>query len=308
MGKIAFIFPGQGAQYAGMGKDFYENSSAAKEMFDLAAEVTGLDIPALCFTENEQLNITEYTQIAMLATEVAILAEVKANHIHADICAGLSLGEYAALIAAEVLTPAEGFRIIRKRGIFMQKAVPSGGAMSAVIGMDGDVIAKICEQTKGMVSVANYNCPGQIVITGEEAAVVTAAEGLKQAGARRIIPLNVSGPFHSKMLLAAGDQLAEVLENAEIGDIKIPYITNVTADYVTDKEQVKGLLAQQISESVRWQQSIERMLADGVDTFVEIGPGKTLNGFLKKINREAVGVSIATIEDLKAVREGGKLC
>lgn len=303
MQKIAFVFPGQGAQYIGMGKDFYEQSKEAKEVFAIASEVTGLDIPALCFEENEQLNITEYTQVAMLAVEAAILAAVKAEGIESEVNAGLSLGEYAALIASGVLTQEEAFRIVRKRGIFMQEAVPTGGAMAAVIGMEGDQIAKICEATDGIVSVANYNCPGQIVITGEEKAVQAAGEALKEAGARRILPLKVSGPFHSDMLLEAGEKLGEVLNASTVNEIEVPYITNVTADYVQDKEAVRGLLKKQISMSVKWQQSVERMIEDGVDTFIEIGPGKTLSGFLKKINKEATGINIATMDDLKKAVE-----
>lgn len=302
MRKIAFTFPGQGAQYIGMGKDFYAQSQTAKAVFDKASEVTGVDIPALCFEENDQLNITEYTQIGMLAAETAILAEVKVQGLISDVNAGLSLGEYGALIASEVLTAEDAFRIVRKRGIFMQEAVPSGGAMAAVIGMDGAKIAEICSSVSGIVSVANYNCPGQIVITGEEKAVAKAGAVLKEAGARRIIPLNVSGPFHSAMLSEAGEKLGAVLETAKLGMIQTPYLTNVTADYVTDEKDVKELLKKQIYSPVKWQQSVERMLADGVDTFIEIGPGKTLNGFLRKISREAVGINIEKIEDVaKAV-------
>lgn len=298
MRKIAFVFPGQGAQYIGMGQDFYEQSAASREVFDLAAQVTGIDIPALCFEENENLNITEYTQIAMLATEAAILAAVRERGIRSQVNAGLSLGEYGALVASEVLSPEDAFRVVRRRGILMQEAVPTGGAMAAVIGMDGERIAEICSRTEGIVSVANYNCPGQIVITGEEGAVALASEAMKEAGARRIVSLNVSGPFHSQMLQEAGEELAKVLADIPIQEIQTPYITNVTADYVKDKKEVKGLLARQVSSSVKWQQSVERMLADGVDTFVEIGPGRTLSGFLRKIDRSAAGVQIEKFADL----------
>ena len=301
MSRIAFVFPGQGAQYIGMGREFYESSKSAKEVFELASEATGLDIPALCFEENDRLNVTEYTQAAMLACEAAILRAVQEAGIVPEVNAGLSLGEYGALIASGALTMEEAFRVVRKRGIFMQGAVPVGGAMAAVIGMDGEKIAGICEETDGMVTVANYNCPGQVVITGEEKAVDAAGAALKEAGARRVIPLNVSGPFHSPMLQKAGEQLGMVLEDVTVHDIAIPYVANVTAEYVTEKNQVKELLSRQVAASVCWQQSVENMLSQGVDTFLEIGPGKTLTGFLKKIDRNAFGLHIEKPEDLEEI-------
>ena len=301
MSKLAFVFPGQGAQYVGMGKDFYEKFSSCRDVYDMASKVTGLDIPKLCFEENTDINVTEYTQIAMLATEAAILRVLKENGIYSEVNAGLSLGEYGALIASEVMSEEDAFRVVRKRGILMQEAVPVGGAMCAVMGMDGDKIAEVCESVPGIVSVANYNCPGQIVITGEEKAVAEACDRLKEAGARRCIPLKVSGPFHSIMLKEAGEKLGEVLEQVNIKDIKIPYITNVTADYVTEAGVVKELLEQQVYSSVKWQQSVEKMIEDGVDTFIEIGPGKTLTGFLKKINRNVKGFYIEKVEDMEKV-------
>lgn len=299
MGKTAFMFPGQGAQYVGMGKDFYDAVPVSREVFDLAGKASGLDVAALCFEENEKINITEYTQIAMLATEVAILRAVEEKGIKADVTAGLSLGEYGALAASGVMNDEDVFRIIRKRGIYMQEAVPTGGAMTAVLGLDAEVIEKICAETEGIVSIANYNCPGQIVITGQEASVAEAAQKLSEAGAKRCVPLKVSGPFHSQMLSGAGEKLGEALKDVEIREIGIPYIANVTADYVTDKGQVKDLLTKQVSSSVRWQQTIERMIADGVDTFIEIGPGKTLSGFMRKISRNVKTFNIEKLEDLE---------
>lgn len=303
MGKTAFIFPGQGSQYIGMGKDFYETIPVCKEMFDLAGRASGLDVAALCFEENDKINITEYTQIAMLAVEVAMLKALEEKGIVPDVSGGLSLGEYGALVASGVMTPEDVFKIVRKRGLYMQEAVPTGGAMTAVLGLDTDVIEKVCEETPGMVSVANYNCPGQTVITGEEAAVNKVAEKLKEAGAKRCVPLKVSGPFHSPMLSGAGEKLGEALAEIEIHDIAVPYLANVTADYVTRKEDVKDLLVKQVSSSVRWQQSVERMLSDGVTTFIEIGPGKTLSGFMRKINRDVTVLNIEKIEDLEKVVE-----
>lgn len=301
MSKVAFVFPGQGAQYVGMGKDFYEQIPVSRKVYTIASEVTGLNLPGLCFKENEQIDITEYTQIAMLATEAAMLAALQEKGVKADVAAGLSLGEYGAILTAGAMSLEDVFRVVRQRGILMQKAVPTGGAMCAVLGMDGEKIAKICEETEGIVSVANYNCPGQIVITGEEGAVAAAAEKLKEAGARRCIPLKVSGPFHSEMLKGAGEKLAGVLVDVELKEFSMPYVTNVTADYVTNISEIKELLGRQVYSSVRWQQSVERMIADGVDTFIEIGPGRTLTGFLKKINKNVTGLHIEKVEELKEV-------
>ena len=297
MKKTAFIFPGQGAQYVGMGKEFYEQIPACKEVYELAAEATGLDVAALCFEENDKINITEYTQICMLATEAAILKALQEKGYTPAVTAGLSHGEYGALIAAGVLKPEDAFKVVRKRGIYMQEAVPTGGAMAAVLGLDAAAIEQACADTEGIVSIANYNCPGQIVITGEEQAVQAAGEACKAAGAKRVVPLNVSGPFHSAMLTDAGKKLGAELEQVEIQDFTIPYLANVTADYVTNKEDVKPLLEQQVSASVRWQQTVERMIADGVEEFVEIGPGKTLTGFMKKINRDVKVCNIDKMED-----------
>lgn len=232
-----------------------------------------------------------------------MLKAVEEKGIKPDVTAGLSLGEYGALAAGRIMSPEDVFKIVRKRGIYMQEAVPNGGAMVAVLGLETEVIEKVCDETPGMVSIANYNCPGQIVITGEEEAVQTAVEKLTQAGAKRCVPLKVSGPFHSSLLVGAGEKLAKELETVSINDIQIPYIANVTADYVTKKEDVKPLLEKQVSSSVRWQQTVEKMIMDGVDTFIEIGPGKTLSGFMRKINRDVKVLNIEKVEDLEKLRE-----
>ncbi|MEG0961529.1 MAG: ACP S-malonyltransferase [Lachnospiraceae bacterium] len=303
MNKIAFVFPGQGAQYKDMGKDFYEKFDRAKEVFAIANKVSGMNMEELIFQENENLHITKYTQVAMLTVELAILKVLQERGITSAVNAGLSLGEYGAIVASGGLSVHDALALVVKRGAYMQEAVPVGGAMTAIIGMETKVIEDICAQTKGMVSIANYNCPGQIAITGEQIAVDLAAGALKEAGARRCIPLKVSGPFHSQLLKPAGEQLGEVLKHVAIDKITTPYITNVTGNYVTDESEVKSFLERQISSPVRWQQSVERMVSDGVNVFIEIGPKKTLTGFLKKIAPQAKGISVETVEDLEKLAE-----
>ena len=306
MGKLAFVFPGQGAQYVGMGKEFYEQISVSRKVYTIASEVTGLNLPGLCFEKNEQIDITEYTQIAMLTTEAAILAALQEKGVKADVAAGLSLGEYGAILTAGAMSLEDVFRVVRQRGILMQEAVPTGGAMCAVLGMDGEKIAKICDETEGIVSVANYNCPGQIVITGDKEAVENAAPALKEAGAKRVIPLNVSGPFHSIYLKEAGEKLYQALSEVTLGELKIPYVTNVDASIVIDTTRTKELLKEQVYSSVLWEQSVRAMIADGVDVFVEIGPGKTLSGFMRKIDRNVKMFRIGTMEDIDKTVEAIK--
>lgn len=301
MGKTAFIFPGQGAQYVGMAKDFYDAVPVCRNVFETASAASGLDVERLCFTENDELNITEYTQTAMLAAEIAMLKALEEKGCTPDVTAGLSLGEYAALVTSGALTMEDAFYIVRRRGLYMQEAVPSGGAMVAVLGLDTNVIQEVLDTVPGQISIANYNCPGQIVITGEAGAAEIAIEKLQAAGARRCLKLNVSGPFHSPMLIDAGKKLERVLEQIRFHEIRIPYLTNVTADYVTDSKQIEELLVKQVSSSVKWQQTMERMIADGVETFVEIGPGRTLSGFMKKIDPTKKVLHLEKLEELDGV-------
>lgn len=306
MSKIAFIFPGQGAQKAGMGKDFYEQTETGKAVFDKASELLGFSMPELCFTENDRLDITEYTQAAMVTTSIAMMKVLEERTgIKPDVAAGLSLGEYCALVAAGVMSQADAITTVRQRGILMQEAVPVGvGAMAAVLALDASKIEEVLADIDG-VQIANYNCPGQIVISGVKEAVEEACGKLKEAGAKRTIMLNVSGPFHSSMLTGAGEKLKEVLDQVEVHTPVIPYVANVNAQYVTEASQVKPLLKEQVSSSVRWEQSVRTMLEDGVDTFIEIGPGKTLAGFLKKIEKDVKVINIDSLESVEALKESG---
>ena len=303
MSKIAFIYPGQGAQKAGMGKDFYENSPLARDIYDRASECLKLDMRALCFEENDLLDQTEYTQAAMVTTCLAMTAVLNEQGAEADVTAGLSLGEYCAIAEAGAMDLLDAIRLVRVRGQLMQHTAPTGeGAMAAVLGMDADQIDAVIEPIAN-VTVANYNCPGQIVITGGTAGIEQASKTLKEAGAKRVVSLNVSGPFHSPMLRSAGEKLGKELSAVQLGELKIPYVTNVTAEYVTDNSEIRELLTRQVYSPVRWEQSIRKMIAQDVDTFVEIGPGRTLTGFLRKIDRNVTVYQVNTWEDSKQIME-----
>ena len=286
MSKLAFIFPGQGAQKAGMGKDFYENSEAARSFFDQAQKILDFDLKEMCFGEHEELNLTEYTQPCMVSVCLAIVQELKKRGINPDITAGLSLGEYAAVAAADGMNELDAIKLVRRRGILMQSTVPAGeGAMAAVLGLDAKKIEEILESFEN-VWIANYNCPGQIVITGLTNEVQQASLALKEAGAKRVVELKVSGPFHSLLLKPAGEALLKA-----------------TAEIVTDSKKISTFFAKGIYSSVRWQQSIEIMLENGVDTFVEIGPGKTLAGFMRKIAPKATVYNVSSFEDAIALEK-----
>ena len=284
-----------------MGQSFYEADADARAVFDEASELLGYDMKALCFEENEKLNLTQYTQPAMVTTGIAIMKVVEKQGLLPDTAAGLSLGEYEALYAAGALSVTDAIRVVARRGELMEAAVPAGvGAMAAVLGAEASLIEETLSEIPE-VWIANYNCPGQIVISGKKEAVEAAAEALKARGIKRVFMLNVSGPFHSGLLREAGEALGKVLAETEIHPLRIPYYANVTGDIVEDAAKVRGLLTEQVYSSVRFEQSIRNMLSAGVDTFYELGPGKTLAGFVKKIDRDATVVNIETMEDLAKI-------
>lgn len=307
MRKLAFIFSGQGSQYTGMGKELYENYEVSKKVFDRANEILGYDLKTMCMTGNEHdLNKTENTQPAILTTSIAILEILKNKGINADITAGLSLGEYSALVYSGAIDFEDAVQLVRKRGKFMQEAVPEGkGTMAAIIGLDKKSVLEICEKAKtvGIVEVSNYNCPGQIVIGGEVDAVLKACEYAKNSGAKKAVQLKVSAPFHTSMLKPAAEELEKELKKVEIKEFDIPVISNVTAQYVSDKSEIKGLLTKQVMNPVLWEDSVRKMINDGVDIFIEIGPGKTLRSFVRKIDKNVTALNVEDIKTLNKTLE-----
>ena len=299
--KIGFLFAGQGSQHPGMGKDFYEQYDAARRLYDSI----DIDIPVkeLCFNgTQEQLNDTAVAQPCILATSSAIAAVLSEKGIHADVAAGLSLGEYSALAYAGVFTPQEGAKLVRQRGKIMAAALPEGtSGMAAVLNTEESVIAEVCAEVKeiGVCEIANYNCPGQIVISGQKEAVAAASEKLKARGARRVIPLQVSGAFHTSLLNEASVQLREVLDTYAFGEEQIPVINNVSGKVET--RDLREVLQEQICHSVHFTQSLQAMIDMGVELFIEIGPGHALSGFVRKTTKEVPVYHIDTTEDLEKV-------
>ena len=306
--KIAFIFSGQGSQYVGMGKELYNNIPTCKKVYDIANEVLNFNLKELIFNGNkEDLDITENTQPAILTTSIAILKAIEEKGIKPDIVAGLSLGEYSALVASKSLDFKTAVSLVKKRGRFMQEAVPKGiGSMIAVIGLDESKIKKALEiaSENGVIEIANYNTYNHIVVGGECSAVELASDLLKSYGARRVIPLKVSGPFHTSLLNEASNKLKSELKDIEFHNPETKIITNLTADFIKDKTEIKDLLINQVKSPVRWTETIEKMIDEGVDVFIEIGPLKTLSSFVREISKEKkANVKIFNVEDLKSLNK-----
>lgn len=309
MGKTAFVFSGQGAQYIGMAKDVYENFSSSREFFEKASRALGYSIENLIFNgTEEELKITENTQPAILTASMALAAPLIDNKIMPDITAGLSIGEYTALVFSGAIDFPDCIELVRKRGRYMQEAVPVGeGTMAAVIGLDNSIVLEICEKAQdcGIVEAANFNCPGQVVVAGEVKAVEEAVRLAQEAGAKRAVLLNVSGPFHCSMLEPAAKKLALALETVEIKDPLIPVLSNVTARYHI-KDKIKEMLVSQVMSSVRWEDSIRFMISEGVSEIVEIGPGKVLTGFIKRIDKTIKTYNIENLDSLNSFIGGRK--
>ena len=308
MSRIAFVFPGQGAQYVGMAKDIADTHSEAMEVFDIASNRLGYDIADLVFNgPEEKLKITKYTQPAILTASWAVYKALEKYGFNPDVTAGLSLGEFTAHVLAGSLDFSDAVALVEKRGIFMQEAVPEGvGGMTAVLGLDEETVEGVCREASdiGYVACANYNCPGQIVISGELPALEKAGEILSEKGAKRVIPLKVSAPFHCNLLKGAGDKLKAELENVEIGEMKIPVYANVTGKEIAAVSDIKGLLVDQVSNTVKWTNVIRNMIDSGIDTFIEIGPGKVLSGLIKKTDRS---VRIANAENAESLEKAVEL-
>ncbi|MGG4343415.1 ACP S-malonyltransferase [Paenibacillus lautus] len=306
MGKTAFIFPGQGAQSVGMGKDAYDAVPAARDLFLAADDQLGFQLSSIIFDgPDEDLKQTVNTQPALLATSMAYLEAIRGKGIEPDYVAGHSLGEYSALVCAGVLSFEEAVSIVRARGEYMEAAVPGGqGAMAAVLGADREALSELCKSITAeghVVELANMNCPGQIVISGSAQGVAAAAERVKEAGGKRAIPLEVSGPFHSTLMKEAADRLAGKLEQAVFNTPSVPVVANVTARSVEDAAAIRGLLVEQVYSPVLWHDSVEWMIAQGVDTFVEIGPGSVLSGLIKKIDKSVKVINVNSLDSVSSL-------
>jgi [acyl-carrier-protein] S-malonyltransferase len=305
MEKVAFIFPGQGSQYVGMGKEFFENFREARDVFQEADDVLHLPISSLCFQGPEEtLKLTENTQPAVLTTSIAVLRVLQAEKgVVPRLSAGHSLGEYSALVVSGALAFADAVQIVRLRGRFMQEAVPVGeGAMAAILGMERGQVEKLCEEAAQgeVLTPANFNCPGQIVIAGHAKAIERAMERVKREGKKAVL-LPVSAPFHSPLMKPAGERLEKALEGIPIQDLKIPVVTNVEAEINQSKERVKELLVNQVWSPVRWEESMQKISGDGIEQTLEIGPGKVLSGLMKRINSKVETKNIEDIQTLKKI-------
>jgi [acyl-carrier-protein] S-malonyltransferase len=305
MTRMAMVFPGQGAQYVGMGKEIAKEYGPAREVFARASEALSMDIEDLCWEGSEdELRMTANAQPAILATSTAYAEVLRAHDVKPERVAGLSLGEYSALVCAGALDFADAMRVVRTRGELMQSAVPDGvGGMAAVIGLENELVEKACREAScaGVVEPANYNCPGQVVISGERAAVEEASRVAISYGARRVIPLVVSAPFHCSMMKPAAERLGRVLSSVLVTTARIPVVSNVSAVELQEPSDIRTALEEQVSHPVKWEQSIRRMIAEGLDTFLEVGPGKTLTGFIKKISPQARCFNFDSRESLETI-------
>lgn len=305
--KIAFLFPGQGAQTVGMGKDFYEEYEVAKKIYKQAERETGIEVSKLSFEgPEEELNQTKNTQICMVTMSLAILELLKEARIKAEYSAGLSLGEYVALNYAGAINLKDTLKIIQKRGEYMQNLAPEGDwAMAAVLGLSDETVEEVCKKVKtGFAVPANYNCPGQVAVSGDRAGIQELTELAKSAGAKRVIELKTSGPFHTEKLQKASEALRKELDNIQIGKLESIVVKNLDAKPYTEKDDIKEILAKHVMSPVRFSASIKYMLDNGVDTFVEIGPGKVLTSLVKKVSREIKCINISNVDSLKeAIKE-----
>ncbi|MBP6962799.1 MAG: ACP S-malonyltransferase [Armatimonadetes bacterium] len=304
MTRLAFVFPGQGSQSVGMGKDLHDRFPVVRDVFDAADCTLGFPLSGLCFDgPEEDLRLTSNTQPALFTVSVAVLRLLESEGIRPDVVAGHSIGEYAALVAARAAAFENALRLVRRRGELMQAAgVKYPGTMAAVIGLSADQVREICSRAQevGIVDVANYNSPGQVVISGEARAVEAASGYASEAGAKRVMPLNVSGAFHSRLMQPAADELAAELAATAIVDADIPVVANATADYVRSADEIRSALSKQIAGSVRWEESILKMVSDGIGGFVEVGPGKVLGGLIKRTTDSADVANVGDVESLEA--------
>ena len=302
--KIGFLFPGQGSQNVGMGKDIYEENEAVKKIYNKVQELTGIDIAQISFEgPEEKLNETKYTQLAILTMSLAILEILKSNNIVAEMSAGLSLGEYTAIINSGAISFEEGVKLVQKRGEYMQNLLPKGNwQMSAIMGLTDEQVEDVCKKVKsGFVVPANYNCVGQVAISGEKEGIEEAGNIAKEMGAKKVIPLKTAGPFHTEKLIESSHALRKELEKITINDFKAQVIKNIDGEIYKDTDDVKDILAKHIINPVRFSKTIQNMLKNGIDTFIEIGPGKALSGFVKKTptDKEIKILNVNNIENLK---------